>query len=219
MSLILNLETSSKNCSISLSSEGKLVDHFELEDDKYRHSELLTSSIQNILSKNNSNVKDLDAVSIGVGPGSFTGLRIGFSVAKGLCYPHKIKLIGIPTLKILANSLESKSDNIIPLINDKGNYFYLSRYNYDLEELISPKIELIDKDFFNNIVNVSTTIVVNNDSAYNFIDKILNKEVNLIQNVISSSDMVTLSHSSFKNNKFEDIAYAEPMYVKKPYVN
>ena len=80
-------------------------------------------------------------------------------------------------------------------------------------------IELIDKDFFNNIVNESTTIVVNNDSAYNFIDKILNKEVNLIQNVISSSDMVTLSHSSFKNNKFEDIAYAEPMYVKKPYVN
>ena len=94
MSLILNLETSSKNCSVSLSSNDELVSHFEMEDDKYRHSELLTSSIQDILSENNLNTKDLDAISIGVGPGSFTGLRIGFSVAKGLCYPNKTKLIG-----------------------------------------------------------------------------------------------------------------------------
>ena len=73
---------------------------------------------------------------------------------------------------------------------------------------------MIDKDFFNNIVNESTTIVVNNDSAYNFIDKILNKEVNLIQNVISSSDMVKMSHSSFKNNKFEKNDLWEINFIK-----
>ena len=219
MSLILNLETSSKNCSVSLSSTWKLLSHFELEDNKYRHSELLTSTIQDILSNEKLNVKDLDAISIGVGPGSFTGLRIGFSVAKGLCYPHKIKLIGISTLKILANSLDSKSNNIIALINDKGNYFYLSKYNSELDELIPPRIEFIDHEFLNKIIDNSTTIVVNDSSSYHFIDKILNKKVNLIKNVISSSNMTSLSQKSFNNNEFEDIAYAEPVYVKKPYVN
>lgn len=219
MSLILNLETSSKNCSVSLSSMGKLVSHFELEDDKYRHSELLTSKIQDILSNEKFNVKDLDAISIGVGPGSFTGLRIGFSVAKGLCYPHKIKLIGISTLKILANSLDSKKDNIIALINDKGNYFYLSKYNSELDELIPPRIEFIDKEFLNKMIDNSTTIVVNDINSYQLIDKILNKKVNLVKNKISSSNMVSLSQKSFNNNIFEDVAYAEPVYVKKPYVN
>ena len=219
MSLILNLETSSKNCSVSLSSMGELISHFELEDDKYRHSELLTSKIQDILSNEKLNVKDLDAISIGVGPGSFTGLRIGFSVAKGLCYPHKIKLIGISTLKILANSLDSKSNNIIALINDKGNYFYLSKYNSELEELIPPRIEFIDQEFLNKMIDSSTTIVVNDSSSYELIDKILNKKVNLIKNVISSSNMISLSQKSFNNNKFEDIAYTEPVYVKKPYVD
>jgi len=219
MSLILNLETSSKNCSVSLSSMGKIVSNFELEDDKYRHSELLTSTIQDILSNEKLNVKDLDAISIGVGPGSFTGLRIGFSVAKGLCYPHKIKLIGISTLKILANSLESKNNNIIALINDKGNYFYLSKYNSDLDELIPPRIEFIDQEFLTKMIDNSTTIVVNDSSSYHLIDKILNKKVNLIKNVISSSNMTSLSQKSFNNKKFEDIAYAEPVYVKKPYVD
>ena len=219
MSLILNIETSSKNCSVSLSSMGKLLSHFELEDNKYRHSELLPSTIQDILSNEKLNVKDLDAISIGVGPGSFTGLRIGFSVAKGLCYPHKIKLIGISTLKILANPLDSKSDNIIALINDRGNYFYLSKYNSELDELISPRIEFIDQKFLNKMIDNSTTIVVNDSSSYHFIDKILNKKVNLIKNVISSSNMISLSDKSFNNNKYEDIAYAEPVYVKKPYVD
>jgi len=219
MSLILNIETSSKNCSVSLSSTGKLLSHFELEDNKYRHSELLTSTIQDILSNEKLNVKDLDAISIGVGPGSFTGLRIGFSVAKGLCYPNKIKLIGISTLKILANSLDSKSDNIIALINDKGNYFYLSKYNSELDELIPPRIEFIDQEFLNKMIDNSTTIVVNDISSYQLIGKIINKKVNLIKNVISSSNMTSLSKKSFNNNEFEDIAYAEPVYVKKPYVN
>tara|TARA_Y100000385_G_scaffold150696_1_gene156261 strand:- start:326 stop:985 length:660 start_codon:yes stop_codon:yes gene_type:complete len=219
MSLILNLETSSKNCSVSLSSNGELVSNFDLEDDKFRHSELLTSSIQDILTENNFYVKDLNAISIGVGPGSFTGLRIGFSVAKGLCYPHKIKFIGIPTLKILANSVELKSENIISLINDKGDYFYLAKYNTDLEVIISPRIELIDENYLNNIIDENSTIVVNTDSAYKLIEKLIIKKASLIKNKISSLNMVNLSQKSFDNNIFEDIAYTEPMYVKKPYVN
>ena len=79
--------------------------------------------------------------------------------------------------------------------------------------------EKTQKQFLNKMIDNSTTIVVNDSSSYHFIDKILNKKVNLIKNVISSSNMTSLSQKLFNNNKFEDIAYAEPVYVKKPYVN
>ena len=172
MSLILNLETSSKNCSVSLSSNGKLIGLIESEDENYRHSELLTTSIQDILSKNNLNVKSLDAISVGIGPGSFTGLRIGLSVSKGLCYPHNINLIGISTLKILANSVNPETDNIICLINDKGNYFYMSKYNSDLDELMPPKIQLIDKEFIDKNINDSTSIIVKTYNYYSYVSEI-----------------------------------------------
>ena len=219
MSIILNIETSSKNCSVCLSSKGNLVTSFDLEDEDYRHSELLTSSIQNILSENNLDVSGLSAVSVGIGPGSFTGLRIGFSVAKGLCYPHNIDLIGISSLKIIANSVIRENKNIISLINDKGEHYYISKYSNDLKELVEPKIKLIDRDYIFNILDDDSIIVVNTDESNEFISDLVNEEIQVFKSTISSVDMISLSHKSLEEKKFEDIAYIEPMYVKKPYVN
>ena len=219
MSLILNIETSSKNCSVCLSSKGKLIQSFDSEDDTFRHSELLTSSIQDILSENNIDVKDLSVVSIGIGPGSFTGLRIGFSVAKGLCYPHNINLVGISSLKIIANSVIKENKNIISLIKDKGEYFYISKYNSDLKEIIQPEIQIINSDYMNSIIDDKSIIVVNSDESKEFISQIVKQKTKIISRTVSSVDMISLSHKSFKEKKFEDIAYIEPMYVKKPYVS
>ena len=219
MSIILNIETSSKNCSVCLSSKGNLVTSFELEDESYRHSELLTSSIQNILNENNLDVSGLSAVSVGIGPGSFTGLRIGFSVAKGLCYPHDIDLIGISSLKIIANSVIKENKNIISLIKDKGDYYYISKYSNDLKEIVEPKIKLIDKDYIFKILDDQSVIVVNTDESNEFISNLVNKETEVFKRTISSTDMISLSHKSLDEKKLEDIAYIEPMYIKKPYVN
>ena len=219
MSLILNIETSSKNCSVCLSSKGKLIQSFDSEDDTFRHSELLTSSIQDILSENNIDVKDLSVVSIGIGPGSFTGLRIGFSVAKGLCYPHNINLVGISSLKIIANSVIKENKNIISLIKDKGEHFYISKYNSDLKEIIQPEIQLINSDYMYSIIDDESIIVVNSDESKEFISQIVKQKTKVFSRTISSVDMISLSHKSFKEKKFEDIAYIEPMYVKKPYVS
>ena len=219
MSLILNIETSSKNCSVCLSSEGKLIQSFDSEDDTFRHSELLTSCIQDILSENNIDVKDLSVISIGIGPGSFTGLRIGFSVAKGLCYPHNINLVGISSLKIIANSVIKENKNIISLIKDKGEHFYVSKYNSDLKEIIQPEIQLINSDYINGIIDEKSIIVVNSDQSKEFISQIVKQKTKIISRTISSVDMNSLSHKSFKEKKFEDIAYIEPMYIKKPYVS
>ena len=219
MSVILNIETSSKNCSVCLSSKGNLVTSFDLEDEAYRHSELLASSIQNILNENNLDVSDLSAVSVGKGPGSFTGLRIGFSVAKGLCYPHNIDLIGISSLKIIANSVVKENKNIISLIKDKGDNFYISKYGSDLKQIVEPKIKLIDRDYISNILDDESVIVVNTDESNEFISNLVNEETKVFKRTISSTDMITLSHISLNEKKFENIAYIEPMYVKKPYVN
>ena len=219
MSVILNIETSSKNCSVCLSSKGNLVTSFDLEDEAYRHSELLTSSIQNILSQNNIDVSGLSAVSVGIGPGSFTGLRIGLSVAKGLCYPHNINLIGISSLKIIANSVVKENKNIISLIKDKGEHYYISKYGNDLKEIVKPKIKLIDRDYIFNILDDDSVIVVNTDESNEFISNLVNAEIQVFKRTISSVDMISLSHKSLEEKKFEDIAYIEPMYVKKPYVN
>ena len=219
MSFILNLETSSKNCSVCLSSKGKLIQSFDSEDDSYRHSELLTSSIQDILNENNLGVKDLSAVSIGIGPGSFTGLRIGFSVAKGLCYPHNINLIGISSLKIIANSVIKENKNIISLIKDKGEHYYISKYSSDLIEIMQPKIQLIDSDYMSSILDKESIIVVNSNESKEFISQIIKEKTKVFSRTISSIDMISLSDKSFEEKKFEDIAYIEPMYVKKPYVS
>ena len=219
MSVILNIETSSKNCSVCLSSKGNLVTSFDLEDEDYKHSELLTSSIQNILSQNNIDVSGLSAVSVGIGPGSFTGLRIGLSVAKGLCYPHNINLIGISSLKIIANSVINENKNIISLIKDKGQHYYISKYSNDLKEVVEPKIKLIDRDYIFNILDDNSVIVVNTDESNKFISDLVNEEIQVFKRTISSIDMISLSHKSLEEKKFEDIAYIEPMYVKKPYVN
>ncbi len=219
MSVILNIETSSKNCSVCLSSKGNLVTSFDLEDEAYRHSELLTSSIQNILSQNNIDVSGLSAVSVGIGPGSFTGLRIGLSVAKGLCYPHNINLIGISSLKIIANSVVKENKNIISMIKDKGEHYYISKYSNDLKEVVEPKIKLIDRDYIFNILDDDSVIVVNTDESNKFISDLVNEEIQVFKRTISSIDMISLSHKLLEEKKSEDIAYIEPMYVKKPYVN
>ena len=218
MSLILNIETSSKNCSVSLSIEGNLLSNFDIEEDKYRHSELLTTSIKDILDQNNYSVKDLSAVAVGIGPGSFTGLRIGFSVAKGLCYPHNIKLIGISSLKILANSINQNFREVISLVKDKGEFFYITKFDKELNETSKPKIEKIDNRFLSQYTDNSYCIVVNSKDSLEYIKSSTNSEIEITRQSISSINMIDLSYKAFQEKRFEDLAYFEPFYIKKPYV-
>ena len=218
MSLILNIETSSKNCSISLSLKGKLLSNLDIEEDKFKHSELLTTSIRDILNQNKFNVNDLSAVAIGTGPGSFTGLRIGFSVAKGLCYPHKISLIGIPSLKILANSVNEDNKFIIPMIRDKGEFFYTTIYNNELNDIIEPKVEKISNGFLDKYSDSNYSVLTNTKESFEYIKSLNNSNLELRKETLSSLNMIELSYESFLEKRFENLAYFEPFYIKKPYV-
>ncbi len=218
MSYILNLETSSKNCSVSLLKEDKIVSIIEQEDDSYRHSELLTSFIDQILSKEKINTENLSAVSVSKGPGSFTGLRIGFSVAKGLCFPHNIPIIGINSLKILALSYTpEKDEHILSLIHDKNNSFYSMLLDSNYNEIEKPSVVLIDENFFTAYEKTSPLVVVCNTES---IKEIINfKSIKIHINSVSAKYMGNISKENFDKKNFEDLAYFEPMYIKKPYVD
>ena len=218
MSYILNLETSSKNCSVSLLKGDKIVSIIEQEDDSYRHSELLTSFIDQILSKERISTENLSAVSVSKGPGSFTGLRIGFSVAKGLCFPHNIPIIGINSLKILALSYTpEKDEHILSLIHDKNNSFYSMLLDSNYNEIEKPSVVLIDENFFTAYEKTNPLVVVCNTES---IKEIINfKSIKIHINSVSAKHMGNISKENFDKKNFEDLAYFEPMYIKKPYVD
>jgi len=218
MSYILNLETSSKNCSVSLFKGDKIVNIIEKQDDGYRHSELLTSFIHQILSKEKIGVENLSAVSVAKGPGSFTGLRIGLSVAKGLCFPYNIPIIGINSLKILALSYKQKKDeHILSLIQDKNNSFYSMLLDSNHNEVEKPSIVLIDENFLKKYENINSLVIVSNTKS---IKEIIDfGSIKIYVNNISAKHMGNMSKENFDKKNFEDLAYFEPMYIKKPYVD
>ena len=218
MSYILNLETSSKNCSVSLLKGEKIVNTIEQEDDNYRHSELLTSFIDQILSKEKISIENLSAVSVSKGPGSFTGLRIGLSVAKGLCFPHNIPIIGINSLKILALSYTpEKDEHILSLIHDKNDSFYSMLLDSNYNEMGKPSVVLIDENFFTKYEKTNPPVIVCNTKS---IKEIINsKSIKIHINSVSAKHMGNISKENFDNKNFEDLAYFEPMYIKKPYVD
>ena len=218
MSYILNLETSSKNCSVSLLKGEKIVNTIEQEDDNYRHSELLTSFIDQIISKEKISIENLSAVSVSKGPGSFTGLRIGLSVAKGLCFPHNIPIIGINSLKILALSYTpEKDEHILSLIHDKNDSFYSMLLDSNYNEMGKPSVVLIDENFFTKYEKTNPPVIVCNTKS---IKEIINfKSIKIHINSVSAKHMGNISKENFDKKNFEDLAYFEPMYIKKPYVD
>ena len=154
MSYILNIETSTKVCSVSLSKNGILIDYKEEFSDKYVHAERLTLLIKELINTTKINFKDLCAIAVIKGPGSYTGLRIGVSTAKGLCYALKIPLISIDSLVGLFMHFKIKTPSInnneivIPMIDARRNEVYTATYLNDSTCLSTIKAKVIDIDFF-----------------------------------------------------------------------
>ena len=150
MSHILNIETSTTNCSVSLSFENDLVDCIEQDSSNYSHSENLHVFIKELLNKNNTKFNHLSAISVSRGPGSYTGLRIGLSAAKGLCYGLDIPLISISSLKILANSI--KYDGfIVSTMDARRDEVYSCIYDSNLNIIREEKPEIINHESFIDI--------------------------------------------------------------------
>lgn len=217
MSFILNIETSTTNCSVSLCQNGNLLHSNEINKENYSHSTKLHSQIIDLIDKSKISLFDLSAIAISKGPGSYTGLRIGSSAAKGLCYALDIPLISISTLKILAKKIKINEGLIIPVMDARRDEVYSAIFDHKFFEKRESKPEIIYNTSFIDLIKEQKIYMVGNGQEK--CKRIINENSNLIfsidKNFPSSVDMGELSFEKYKSSNFEDVAYFEPDYLKK----
>jgi tRNA threonylcarbamoyladenosine biosynthesis protein TsaB len=221
MALILNIETSTQVCSVSLSMDG-VTTGIKESHTKNSHAELLTIFAQQLISDQGLEFKNLDAIAVSKGPGSYTGLRIGVSTAKGLCYSLDKPLIAISTLEAMAagmirsmNTSDISNTIFCPMIDARRMEVYSALFSSDISMLRKIEAQIIDENSFKNELE-SNILVFGGDGAEKC-KEILgdNKNAIFLDNFFPSSDYFgRLSEDKFLKGKFEDVAYFEPFYLK-----
>jgi tRNA threonylcarbamoyladenosine biosynthesis protein TsaB len=214
MSLILGIETATKICSVALSENGKLLASKE-EGGAYSHSEKLTVFIQEILKQAGKNLKDLDAIAVSKGPGSYTGLRIGVSAAKGLCYGLEIPLISVSTLQAMAKGKTEKNVLFCPMIDARRMEVYTALFDENNKELAPISAKIIDESSFDDQLK-ENQIIFFGDGA-DKCEEVLGSNVNALfsKDGFPSAEYINqIALEKFSKQDFEDVAYFEPYYLK-----
>jgi len=215
---LLHIESTSTVCSVSISKDADLVAIKELNNG-YTHAENLHVFIDELLKENHLTPSDLNAVSISSGPGSYTGLRIGFSAAKGLAYALQIPLISIETLKALSVAAIKKANTdalFCPLMDARRMEVYCGVYDNQLNEIIPLQALVLNEE--------SIKALDLNKPIYFFGDG-MQKAKELLQTIphsffiddvtASASNMIDLAFEKYEAKQFEDVAYSEPNYLKE----
>ena len=215
MGLILNIETATKNCSVSISDGAEVLALKELNEGKFSHAEKLHSFILEVLELAKLEMKDLDAVAVSKGPGSYTGLRIGVSTAKGLCYALDIPLISVSTLKCIALQIQpEESDYVAPLLDARRMEVYSAVFDSHHIQVRETKAEIIDEKSFTELLEKGKVGFLG-DGAEKCVDFIKHKNALFLAGKHPSSrEMAILSDHKYKDKAFEDLAYFEPFYLK-----
>jgi tRNA threonylcarbamoyladenosine biosynthesis protein TsaB len=213
LAYILNIETSTTNCSVSLFNDLELIDCIEENTQDYSHSKSLHVFIDSVLKNSELKPKDLSAISVSKGPGSYTGLRIGVASAKGLCFALDIPLISIETLKILSENISNKGI-VIPCLDARRMEVYSAVFNNKNERIRNTRAEILNEDSFNKYLSIDEVYFIGNANK-KIKEIIAHKNAKFIDDVLPSSrQMGILSFNKFKNNQFEDLNNFEPLYLK-----
>ena len=212
--VILQLETSTKVCSAAWSLDGitrrQLVN---LSDGQ--HARELPLFIENLLAEIRANGMPLDAVAIGAGPGSYTGLRIATATAKGLCYALNIPHIAIDTLQILAEATDNNDALVCPMIDARRMEVYTALYNAEKERVTDIEAKIIDENSFSNILDKSKILFCGDgaDKCKKFIN---HPNAVFIENIVPEARwMSRLARIKFEHGEFENTAYYNPLYLKE----
>ncbi|MGZ4055491.1 MAG: tRNA (adenosine(37)-N6)-threonylcarbamoyltransferase complex dimerization subunit type 1 TsaB [Bacteroidia bacterium] len=236
MAIILNLETATTVCSVSLAKDGNLLALKEINGD-YSHAENLTLFIEDVCRQVKIKLSEVDAVAVSKGPGSYTGLRIGVSTAKGLCYSLNKPLIAINTLKHLSDGLPSHFSSRMsgsppnvsnlssaisdlpflscPMIDARRMEVYCAVYDSAGNEIRPTTAEIIDEHSFSDLFE-KNRIFFFGDGAAKCKDVLSkNKNAFFVDDIFpSAKDMIRLSEKAYFEKQFEDVAYFEPFYLK-----
>lgn len=223
MALILSIETSTKVCSVCLSENNKILAKKELYEAN-SHATHLTVFIKELFDNlEDYTLNNIDAVAVSSGPGSYTGLRIGVSVAKGICYALNKKLIAITSLETLAYSVFSNAESaelikqgawICPMIDARRMEVYTTFFNGSMEIQQEITAEIIEEDSFKAIFDNQKVIILG-DGAHKCKEVLQHENITFIDEAAPlAANMVSVALQKFNNNEFEDVAYMEPFYLK-----
>lgn len=217
MALILNIETSTKVCSVALGLDGELKDIEEFHDESYSHAEKLNLMILDLLDRNQIKFEALDAIAISEGPGSYTGLRIGTSTAKGICYAADKPLIGINTLDALCNQVSISKGLKIPMIDARRMEVFSATYNESNKLIEEQSNNIITPDYFDAYKDQDLVIFGNGSNKLaELIAQYPN--ISLVNDIAcSAKGMISLADEKFNLESFADTAYFEPNYGKEFY--
>ncbi len=214
MALILNIETATKNCSVSLAENGKVIALKELNNGNYSHAEKLHVFIEDVITQAKKTLKDVDAIAVSKGPGSYTGLRIGVSSAKGLCYALDIPLIAIDTLQALSLQANINDGIIIPMLDARRMEVYSAVFSSTNKNLRKIEAQILDEHSFSEYLAKQNVYFIG-DGVEKTKTIITHKNAFFIDDKLpSAKEMAQLSYASFLKNNFENVAYFEPFYLK-----
>lgn len=217
---ILNIETSGKICSVALTHYGAL--EMQLDDTEgMQHANRLAPFVERIMDELNRKEMKLDAVAVSIGPGSYTGLRIGLSLAKGLAFSLGVPLIGVDTLKILAvkamfRSMDWQGDEIlVPMIDARRMEVFTAPYDFALNPLAEPGPMILDENSFRDLLDAGRQLYFMGDGAEKAKKVINHPNAHWIDGLLpQAKDMMALSEKALRESDFIDIAYSTPNYLK-----
>lgn len=220
MATILNIETSGKICSVAISKDGAI--EYQLEDHEgMRHAEVLAPFVEKCMEELKRKEDKLDAVAVSIGPGSYTGLRIGLSLAKGVAFSRDIPLIGVSTLQILAVKAMFRSfdftgeELLVPMIDARRMEVFTGVYDFALNEVETPGPKILDEDSWKELLETKKMIFIG-DGSDKAKEVIKNPNAVWIPGLVPvARDMLALSEKYYREGRFIDIAYSTPEYLKE----
>lgn len=220
MAVILNIDTTTAVCSAALTAEGMVLAHDEDYNGR-NHAALLSGFIKHCLDFAADKELKLDAVAVSLGPGSYTGLRIGLSEAKGLAYGLQVPLIGVRTLELMASRVMFSTDDVdpesilIPMIDARRMEVFTAAYDFGLSELSVPGPMILDENSYSELTSTGRPVLFFGDGsekARQFLEP--RGAVHVPDVVPLAVDMIALAERDFARRQFIDTAYSTPLYLK-----
>ena len=221
MDVILNIETSTEVCSVALTSEGQVLDHRENYEGQ-THATLLSQYVKEMLEYARTREMKIDAIAVSIGPGSYTGLRIGLSEAKGLAFGLQVPLIGVNTLQLMTvgtmfnHFIEEDNVLYVPMIDARRMEVYTAAYNAALEPVLDPQAMILDENSFSNLLEQGYTLVVMGNGSDKARQVLTHDRVRFIGGIKPVAvEMLALAEKAWREQQFLDVAYSTPLYLKE----
>ena len=219
MENILKIEKYTNVCSVALSSEGGILKHFE-DFKGQNHAQVLSSFIEECIKYAKTREIKLDAIAVSIGPGSYTGLRIGLSEAKGLAFGYGIPLIGIDTLKLMSvsamfNNEIDENSLLMPMIDARRMEVFTGIYDFSLNEIMKARPMILENGILDEYIAENKILIFGNGSD-KAVELLANDKISHIQNIKPIAiDMLSLSEQAYHSKSFIDLAYSTPNYLKE----